>query len=197
MSVVLGVFDDRDSTEGAIEALVRGGIPEDAIGVIWRDREVEQPDEITVVGYEPHHDSATREAGKGAVGGAIGGAATGTGAILLASAGIAILPGIGALLAAGTAAAAAAAAATGAVGGGVAGGAIGALIGATDNDATETAETRRRIRNTIQRDGFVLSIDLDDSEVTIHLASDAMRDAGANDISVLDGDDSHLKTLAQ
>lgn len=185
MSTVTGVFVDREPAERAIDQIAERGVSHDAVGVVWRDRIVRQPDEITVVGYEPHHDTAGAEAAKGAAGGALGGAATGAGTILLASAGVALLPGIGAVLAAGTAAATAAAAAAGGVGGAVTGGVIGALIGGTDDDASKVSETRRELHNAIEREGVVVSVDTLQTALAATEVADLLESAGAQDVRLL------------
>lgn len=194
MTAVVGIFKDRDSTEEAIDRLIKEGVDRDDIGVAWRDKTVRQPEEIETAEYQDHFEDAGSEAGKGAVGGAVGGAATGAGTILLASAGIALLPGIGALLAAGALAATAAGAAAGAVGGGVTGGILGALFGASDHDATKVTETQTRYRDVVERDGFVVTIDTDDSGLP-HARS-AMEAAEADEITMIGGDGSTLRSVS-
>lgn len=195
MTTVVGLFKDRDSTESAIDRLMNSGISSDAVGVIWRDRSVDQPEQIERVHYEDHFEDAGSEAAKGATGGAVGGAATGAGTMLLASAGVALLPGIGALLAAGTVAATAAATAAGAVGGGVTGGVLGAILGASDDGATKVTDTETRYRETIERDGFVLTIDVDGDQ-DLDDARAAMDDAGADEVTLLEGEDSSLRNAS-
>lgn len=183
MPTIIGVYSDHEKTEQAIDTLTAGGVASEAIGVMWRDRSAPEPGEIKVVSYRDHHSTAGSEAGKGALGGAVGGAATGAGTVLLTSAGVALIPGIGALLAAGTAAAAAIAAAAGAVGGGVTGGIFGAVLGAGDQEATKVVETRTRYRDAIERDGFVVTVEADDDETGEIV--DLMASSGAEDVSVL------------
>jgi hypothetical protein len=185
MSTVTGVFEDRASAEQAIDQIEDRGVSRDAVGALWKERLVREPEEITVVGYKPHHDTAGSEAAKGAAGGAIGGAATGAGTILLASAGVALLPGIGAVLAAGTAAAAAAAAAAGGVGGAVTGGLIGALIGATDDDASKVSGIRRQLHSAIEREGVVVSIDTLQTDLSLTETAEILESTGAEDVRLL------------
>lgn len=188
MPTVAGIFHDRDSTERALSELYDHGFENDQVGVIWRDRSYTDHDAIDSYEYQErhyddHHGEVAEEAGKGAAGGAVGGAAAGAGTMLLASAGLALIPGIGALLAAGTTAATLAAAAAGAVGGGVTGGIIGALIGAGDNEADRT-ETHTRYRDAIHGEGFVVTVETDEESVVD--AEDALTDAGAEDVTVVD-----------
>ncbi len=184
MPAVVGVFPDRDETEGAIDDLVGHGVDPDALGVVWRERSVPKREDIEVTVYVDHFEEPAVEARKGAIGGAVGGSAAGVGGVLLASAGgVMIATPIGALLAAGTIAAAAIAGAAGAVGGSITGGLLGALLGATDHDATKVTKTERHYRDVIERNGFVLTITTD--EEGIEVASDALVKVGASDVSVL------------
>lgn len=196
MPAVVGVFPDRDETEGAIDQLVGLGIDPDALGVVWREKAVPQREEIEVTVYIDHFDDPGTEARKGAIGGAVGGGAAGVGSVLLASAGgVIIATPVGALLAAGTIAAAAIAAAAGAVGGTITGGLIGALLGATDHDATKVTKTETEYRDVIERDGFVLTVTSD--EENLEAVSEALEVVGASDISVLreSGDQPRSVTL--
>lgn len=184
MPSVVGVFPGREETETAIDQLVSLGIDQDALGVVWREKTVPKYDEVEVAIYVDHFDEPTEEARKGAIGGAVGGGAAGVGSVVLASAGGVVLgTPIGALLAAGTLAAAAVAAAAGVVGGSITGGLIGALLGATDHDATKVTRKEREYRDVIERDGFVLTIDVADDSVDETI--DAMTTVGATNISVL------------
>ncbi len=184
MTTVVGVISDKESAETVVPRLVDAGIDRDTIGLMWRDKNVREPDEIKVISYHDDHEDASTEAGKGAVGGAVGGAATGAGAMLLASAGLALIPGIGAFLAAGTIAATVGAAAAGAVGGTVTGGLIGALIGATDDGATRSEEAHTRYRDAIERDGYLVTIDAVDPIGTDDVVR-IMEEAGVDEVSVL------------
>lgn len=188
MPTVAGIFYERDATERALSELYQQGFGTEQVGVIWRDLSYTGHEDIDTYEYqqrhsEEHHGDAAEEAGKGAAGGALGGAAAGAGTVLLASAGLALIPGIGALLAAGTAAATLAGAAAGAVGGGVAGGIVGALIGAGDDDADLT-ETHARYRDAIHGEGFVVTVETGEDSVAD--AEDALMDAGAEEVTVLE-----------
>jgi hypothetical protein len=90
---------------------------------------------------------------------------------------------IGALLAAGTLAAAAIAGTAGVVGGSLTGGVIGALLGATDHDATRVTQSETQYRDVIERDGFVMTIDV--TEKDTGFVTDALTEVGATDVSVL------------
>lgn len=184
MPTVVGVLRDREQAEQAIPDMVGAGVDRDSIGIMWRDKTVNQPEEIKVATYHDHHEDAASEAGKGAVGGAIGGATTGAGTMLLAAGGLALLPGIGAVLAAGTLAATAAAAAAGAIGGGVTGGLLGALIGASDSDATKEVDTTTLYRDAIEREGYLVSVDTD-TDGQARDVSGIMEEVGATDVSIL------------
>lgn len=184
MPSVVGVLGDREAAERIIPTLVDQGIDPDTIGLMWRDKTVRQPEEIKVASYHDHHGDPGSEAGKGALGGAIGGASVGAGTMLLASGGLALIPGIGAFLAAGTIAATAGAAAVGAGGGTLAGGLLGAINGASDDDATKTVESHHRYREAIARDGFLISVETHDRAEAAEV-SELMESAGAVDVSIL------------
>lgn len=186
MPAVVGVFAGRQETESAIDSLVDLGIDKDAIGVVWREKSVPKREEIEVFVYIDHFEAPGTEARKGAIGGAVGGGATGVGSVLLASAGgVVLATPVGALLAVGTVAAAALAGAAGAMGGSITGGLIGALLGATDHDATKVKRSETQYREAIERDGFVVTIEVDEAEVD--KTSEALGTVGATDVSVLRG----------
>lgn len=191
MPTVMGVFEDRESTESVVDELAKSGVDRDDIGVMWKDTSRREEETIEKVEYRDHHEGVGSEAAKGAGGGAAGGAVAGGGTVLLASAGVALVPGIGALLVAGTAAAAAAATAAGAVGGAATGAVFGTVIGATDNDASKSVEEQTRYREALDRDGFIVTADVDDDDKSEVV--ETMREAGATDVSVL-RDESHEDT---
>lgn len=184
MPSVVGVFLGREETETAIDELVGLGVNHDALGVVWRERAEPVREQVEITLYIDHFEDSATEARKGAIGGAVGGGAAGIGSILLASAGGVVLgTPIGALLAVGTIAAAAIAGTAGVVGGGLTGSLIGALLGATDRDATKVTHTDTEYRDAIVRDGFVVTIDVDEDDVerTIEI----LDQVGASNISVL------------
>jgi len=196
MPAVVGVFPDRKETESAIDELVRLGVDQDTVGVVWREKSVPKQEEVEVIVYVDHFEDPVEEAKKGAIGGAVGGGAAGVGSVILASAGgVVLATPIGALLAVGTVAAAALAAAAGAVGGSITGGLIGALLGAADHDATKVKTTETQYLDAIERDGFVVTIET--TEDRVDQASDALAQAGATDVSVLreHGDNPRIVTL--
>src|SRR5919204_2099044 len=114
-NTVVGVFDDRDDAQRAIEALKEAGFRADDIGITMRDRrEAETLVEDTGI-----------SAGAGAATGALAGGALGGLAGWLVGIGALAIPGVGPIVAAGPLAAALTGAAIGAAGGGL----IGALTG--------------------------------------------------------------------
>ena len=112
----LGVFDDRDDAQDAINALRDAGFDPSQISVLARDRN-------TANGLAEDTGS---EAGTGAATGAIAGGLLGGVAGWLIGIGALAIPGVGPIIAAGPLAAALGGAAIGAAGGGI----IGALTGA-------------------------------------------------------------------
>lgn len=184
MPSVVGVFLGREETETAIDQLVDLGVDQDALGVVWRERAEPVKEEIEITVYIDHFEEPAVEARKGAIGGAVAGGATGVGSVLLATAGgVVLATPIGALMAVGTLAAAAIAGTAGVVGGGLTGGLIGALLGATDHDATKITRTETEYRDAIVRDGFVVTVDVEEALVDETVA--AFDQVGANDISVI------------
>ncbi len=184
MPSVVGVFLGREETETAIDQLVALGVDHDALGVVWREKAEPVKEEVEITVYIDHFEEPSVEARKGAIGGAVGGGAAGVGSVLLASAGGVVLgTPIGALLAVGTVAAAAIAGTAGVVGGGLTGGLLGALLGATDHDATKTTRTDTEYRDAIVKDGFVVTIDVEDDDIEETIS--ALDQVGANNISVL------------
>lgn len=49
MPTVTGVFTDRETTESAVDHLVESGVDRGAIGVMWKDRSLRQPEEVDAV----------------------------------------------------------------------------------------------------------------------------------------------------
>ena len=120
---VVGLFADQPAAERGIQALKTAGFTEQQIGVAVRDRQQQQ--EIT--------EGTGTKAAEGAAAGAMGGGMVGGVIGLLAGVGALVIPGVGAIIAAGTLASAL----TGAGIGAAAGGLIGALagMGVPDEDA--------------------------------------------------------------
>jgi hypothetical protein len=184
MPSVVGVFLGREETETAIDQLVTLGVDQDALGVVWRERAEPTRQEIEVIAYVDHFEEPAVEARKGAIGGAVGGGVTGVGTVLLASAGgVVLATPIGSLLAVGTIAAMAIAGTAGVIGGVLTGGVVGALLGATDHDATKVTRTETEYRDAIVRDGFVLTVDVEDELVDETIS--ALETVGAGHISVI------------
>ena len=140
------LYSDGAIARAVVDELKAAGLPEDDIGIIapgrgpmpaMRNADLENADDVIDRdgdGRDDRGQTVNRSAGIGA---ALGGAAG-----LLAGLGAFVLPGIGAVVAAGWLASALA----GAVAGGAAGGVVGALIeaGISENDAAGYAEGVRR-----------------------------------------------------
>lgn len=192
MPTLLGVFKDRSDPDAVIDKLVALGIDRDRIGLVWREKIVRKAEEIEVTTYIDHFEAPSVEAKKGAWGGALGGATAGIFSAILAGTGIVLGPDVAAMLGTGTAAAAAAAAAAGAAGGGLTGGAIGALLGATDHGATKKTTTEREYHDVTETDGFVVTIDADETQA--NAAAAALKNAGAADVTILGGEGARLRS---
>lgn len=182
MSTVIGTLSERRAVELAIDTLVANGFSRDSFGVLWRDKDASSTENVPTNGATGDSSSVAAEAGKGVAGGAVGGAAAGAGTVLLTSAGLALIPGIGALLAAGTAAAAAVAATAGAVGGGVAGGVLGVLLGSSDNAVNESLASDRAYRSVLDREGFVLTVTTAPEDAGF--AADVLEKIGGEDVAI-------------
>src|SRR5919204_1502339 len=114
-NTVVGVFDDRDDAQRAIEALKEAGFRADDIGITMHDRRE----------AEALVEDTGASAGAGAATGALAGGALGGLAGWLVGIGALAIPGVGPVVAAGPLAAALTGAAVGAAGGGL----LGALTG--------------------------------------------------------------------
>jgi uncharacterized protein (TIGR02271 family) len=114
-STVVGVFENREQAQKAVNELRRAGFREDEIGVITHDREGTTA------------ETAAEDRGTHAAAGAAAGAATGAGVGALWALGIVagVLPAVGPVIAGGILASVLASAAGTAVAGGI----VGALIG--------------------------------------------------------------------
>jgi hypothetical protein len=153
MTEVVALFATRVDAQRAIESLEDLGYDESSIGYLDRRRDELDRDE-----HATDRDAAD-EAAKGAAGGAVGGAAVGAGAGLLASAGLAFVPGIGPFLAAGTLLGTLGATAAGAAGGAVIGGAAGAIVGANTDD-----EHAAYYREGVEEGGSLVTVAVRDGE---------------------------------
>src|SRR5919201_7151761 len=139
-NTVVGLFDNRDDAQRAIEALKEAGFRADDIGVTMRDRR-----EAGALVEETE-----TSAGAGAATGALAGGALGGLAGWLVGIGALAIPGIGPVVAAGPLAAALGGAAIGAAGGGL----IGALTGAGVPE-----EEARWYDERVRGGGWLVSVD--------------------------------------
>ncbi|MGB8360317.1 MAG: hypothetical protein WCE80_02855, partial [Acidimicrobiia bacterium] len=98
MPTLIAVFTGRDDTDTVLDRLAEHGIDRGSIGLVWREKTVRRAEDIEVVTYVDHFEAPMAEAKKGLLGGVIGGATAGAGTVLLATAGIAIGPGIASIL---------------------------------------------------------------------------------------------------
>lgn len=119
--ILVGVFDDREHAQNAVNELKRAGFTDEQIGVASREREEREP-------RGEGQESYTEE---GAVTGAVAGA--GIGGLWALGIAAGALPGIGPIIAGGLLASLLASAAVGAVVGGLAGALIG--LGVPEEEA--------------------------------------------------------------
>lgn len=154
MTEIVAMFATQADAHQAIASLENMGYNASTVGYLdgYRDERIDH-DIDTADG-----DTAD-EAAKGAAGGAVGGAAVGAGAGLLAAAGVALIPGIGPFLAAGTVLGTLGATAAGAAGGAVVGGAIGAIFGDSDD------EYSTYYRQGVEEGGSLVTVNADENAV--------------------------------
>ncbi len=159
MTTVVGLFENRDRAQRAIEALQRAGFNREDMSIVMRDqREAKALADETGVGGA----TAAGAVGGGLLGG-LGGLLVGLGALAI--------PGIGPIIAAGPLVAALAGAGVGALTGGL----IGALV-----DAGVPEEEARVYQQGVERGGILLSVNVPnnrESEARRILEQNGMRDA--------------------
>lgn len=165
MKTVVGLMNNRDEAENVVQDLVNSGFRRDTISIMASD---EEP-----TGLQGEEDRGEVEARtKGAVKGVeVGAAVGGIAGLVVGLTGLAAIPGIGPVIAAGPIVALLSGAGMGAV----AGGAIGALtkMGVTEEDARYYAEG-------VRRGGFLVTVAADDDSA--EKAADIMRLHGAIDL---------------
>src|SRR5947209_4285432 len=159
MATVVGLFDNRDNAQAAIEQLRNGGIESNKIGVAMRSREETQ--EVT---------ADTGVAG-GAATGAIGGGALGAIAGLLVGMSTLAIPGIGPIVAGGWLASTLIGAGVGAAAGGL----VGALV-----DVGIPEEEARMYQTGVERGGVRVTAQVAEEQAT--WARDVMNKKGARDV---------------
>lgn len=136
MTEVVALFATRMDAHRAVASLEEMGYDASTVGYLDGYHDEDSSDEG--VDEDTRRDVA-EEAARGAVGGALGGGAVGAGAGILATTGMAMVPGIGPFLTAGTILGTLGATTAGAAGGAVLGGAVGAIFGSTSDEADEYA----------------------------------------------------------
>ena len=170
MTEVVGLFPSRMEAQRAIDSLDAMGYDASTVGYLDRQRDGD-------VDVAAGPEKAVDEGVKGVAGGAAGGAAVGAGAGLLASAGLALIPGVGPFLAAGTLLGTLGATAAGAAGGAVLGGVAGTIFGAATDDEYSTY-----YREGVEKGGALVTVTCNNGstpEVTSML-----RDSGATKVDV-------------
>jgi hypothetical protein len=159
--LAVGLFDDRDDAQDAINALRDAGFDASTISVVARDRGVQG---------QLAEDTGT-EAGEAAATGAVAGGVLGGLAGWLVGIGALAIPGVGPIIAAGPLAAALGGMAIGAAGGGI----IGALTGAGIPD-----EEARYYDEGFRRGGILVTVQ---AAGRYGEAQSIMREYGARDAS--------------
>lgn len=177
--MILGVFDNRDQVEMAINELKNLGFDPKDISIIMKDREE---------AADVAQDTGSRVAG-GAASGATTGGILGALAGLLVGIGAITIPGIGALLIGGPIASAlgltgaAATTASGAMTGALAGGLVGGLtgLGVSESEA-------RNYENRIKQGSILLAVPVSPETNQSQQVMDIMRNNNADQINVINTD---------
>ena len=162
---VFGIYESKESVEGAVEILKNKGFRSSDISVLMPT-------------VESTHDFAYEKATKAPEGlttGATTGAIVGGGLGWLVGIGSLAIPGIGPFVAAGPIVAALAGAGVGGAVGSIALGLIG--LGIPEYEA-------KRYEGIVKSGGVLLSTHVDDSELS-HKAQEILKNSGAKDISVV------------
>jgi len=164
MATVIGLFEQYQDAERAVDQLYSKGFDKSEISVAARDRVLQ--DRVTA------GKAMGNEAAAGAASGAVGGAAIGGLAGLLVGLGALVIPGIGPVIAAGTLATALTSAAAGAGIGAATGGLLGALVGlgVPEADANFYAEG-------VKRGGVLVTVHTSDDRAS--MAQDILRNSNA------------------
>lgn len=163
MERVIGLFDDYDQADQALQALDEADFDHEKLSVLFRkDSAPHQFEEV---------DQLTEKIRGGAVGGSIAGGIAG----LLIGVGAISLPGLGLAIASGTLGTILASTAAGAGAGAATGGLVGALIGlgVSQDRAEAYAEG-------VKRGGVLLILEAEDERA--EMAETIMEKAGAVDI---------------
>jgi hypothetical protein len=164
MATVVGLFDNSDQAQRAVEQLRANGVSPNDIGVAMRQGDAATTTTTT-------ETDVTRDAGSGIVTGAVGGGVLGGLAGLLVGIGAIAIPGLGALVVAGPVA-------TTLIGAGV-GAAAGGLVGAL-MDAGVPEEEARVYETGVRQGGVLVTARV--AAGMEQLALDVMNSNGARDI---------------
>jgi len=156
MKTIVGLYDDMNTANQVVQALVNYGIDRDEVSLISGDRKGTYGSNGSQVGDRNEWDNTrTTDTGSAAAGGAVTGAVVGgVGGALLSLTALAI-PGIGPVIAAGPLVA-------GLVGAG-AGAAVGGLLGALTEVGVPEEEAGYYVEG-VHRGGTLVSVKTDDAE---------------------------------
>jgi len=146
---VVGLFDSPEQAQSAVNDIAQLGIPRDRISIVAKSGD--RVTKGTAATTEGGHTEAGKGAGIGAATGAVVGGVAGA-AGWLAALGLAAIPGIGPLLAAGPIMAALAGAGIGAAAGGITGALIGMGIPEEDAEVYEEGVHRGGTLVTVETD---------------------------------------------
>lgn len=172
----VALFATRMDARSAVESLEEMGYDASSLGYLdgYHDEDALDRD-----ADEDTAEDVAEEVAKGAADGAAVGAGVGT----LATAGMAMVPGIGPFLAAGTILETLGTIAAGAAGGAVVGGAVGAIFGSTSG---EDDEHSAYYREGVEEGGSLVTVRADDYAVAD--ISTILQNSGAKRVEAYGGD---------
>jgi len=162
-TAVFGIYRDRRHAEEAVDALRAAGFRNSDVSVLL-------PDNAGTKDFA--HEKSTK-APEGTTTGAASGGVLGGALGWLAGIGALAIPGVGPFIAAGPI--------MGALAGAGVGGAVGGLVGALVGMGIPEYEAKR-YEGRVREGGVLLSVHADNSD-WVKRAKDALRDAGAQDVS--------------
>ncbi|HVJ08813.1 MAG TPA: general stress protein [Acidisarcina sp.] len=162
-TAAFGIFPNRARAEAAVDMLTLAGFPSRDISILMADNESTH-EFATEKNTKAPEGTATGVGVGGSIGGALG---------LLAGMGALAIPGVGPLIAAGPI--------MGALAGLGVGGAVGGVVGALVGMGIPEYEAKR-YEGRVKNGGILLSVHCDSSE-EVSRAKDALKAAGAEDIS--------------
>lgn len=176
----VGVFNTREETENALQALKKASFDMNRVSVITQDRDIGRRNDLADT--HERKEQVGNKADEGAATGAIAGGALGGITGLLVGLGTLAIPGIGPILLAGAEATAIATTLAGTAMGAAAGGLIGSLVG------LGIPEERARVySDRVARGGYLVMVN--GTEADIRRAEAILHERGIEEWGIYDAPD--------